>query len=188
MLSSTGTNTKPSVCSAPDVSSDQEFPGLAPPTTQLDLKPRAPMKPTPLAHIFGPKSKPASKQIALPAPKTTVTPVPMVSPVVREPRPSRCMNPRCPITGYHLSKIYTCGDQNLPSYVKELEGRADKAKANGVKNEFNEAQKKLDRFFFWHSGFPNWSFERLGQQLVYGPFETSGLMKGWETYLFKERT
>ncbi|KAG7007392.1 hypothetical protein G7Y79_00010g028930 [Physcia stellaris] len=200
MLSSTGTSTKSSLRSAPDMSSEQEFPGLAPSTSQLDLKPRAPMKPTPLAHIFGPKSKSASKQIAPPAPKPIATPVRTVSPVVpREPRPSRCTNPCCPVTGYHLTKVYTCGDQNLPSYVKELEGRADRAKANGVKNAFNEAQKKLDRFFFWHSGSANWSFERMEQQLVHGPFETSGLIQGcpfetsgliqgWKTYLFEERT
>ena len=94
------------------------------------------------------------------------------------------------MAGYHHRKIYTCGDGNLPVYVKELIGRAEKARACGVNYGFNEAQKKLDRFFYMHSGFFYLPPVGMGEdrEMVYGPFETSGARNGWQSYLFMERT
>ncbi|KAG7001349.1 hypothetical protein G7Y79_00032g067020 [Physcia stellaris] len=192
MSSSMASYTKSSGARIPDVSSAQEFPDLAPSTKQLDLTPRPPMAPTPLAHIFPPKSKPTKKSIAKPMldplPRPTLASTPAEPPTVS--RPSRCTDTHCPVAGYHHHKIYTCGDRNLPVYVKELIGRAEKARACGANHAFNEPQKKLDRFFYMHSGFFHLPPEGMGEdrEMVYGPFETSGARNGWQSYLLTERT
>ena len=94
------------------------------------------------------------------------------------------------MTGYHHKKIYTCGDDSLPTYVKDLTGRADRVWAYGAKHEFNKPQQKLDRFFYMHSGFFYLPLVGMGEdrEMVYGPFETSGAMNGWQSYLLEETT
>ena len=146
MLSSKVSFPESGQATAPDIASATEFPSLAPSPKKLDLTPRPPMAPCPLANY------PAPKPRNLPARKTPVQTRVQIEPLPKAtPRPARCVNTWCPVTGYHLAKIYTPADKDLPKYVNELMGRAEKAESRGVKHENNECQKKLDRFFNLHS-------------------------------------